>query len=180
MSKYQQRGPYHFVEYADKDSTYAKHVDDLLMQLQLSIGIGDSMLAIEIGCGEGLILNQIMLRLGWQCEGNDIDPFAAEMARRMCPGAIIHQSGEVDGYEPGCDVILFCDSLEHIKDWRGHLEWAKRLSEWIVVAVPDRHDPNGVRDFATNSFDSILSDWGTCVHRATRHARHLTIWKRNA
>lgn len=177
MSKYLQRGAYHFVEFANSNSTYGKHVDDLLAQLEKHIGHRSSTLCFEVGCGEGLILNQIGLRFAWKCEGNDADAIAVDMARRLNPHATIHLMDDLRGYSPGLDVVLFCDSLEHIKTWREHLAWAMQRTLWIVIAVPDRHDPHGERDFAPDSFDPILSEWGECVHRATRHARHLTIWK---
>jgi hypothetical protein len=184
MSKYLQRGCYHFQEFANPNTTYAKHVDDLLDQLQKHIGMDvierrpeDRTYAIDVGCGDGLILNQIKLRLGWRCEGHDIDPIAVSMARRLNPLDLIHETDSMIGYSPGCDVILFCDSLEHIKNWKGHLEWSKPLTNYIVIAVPDRHDPHGEQDFKPDFADEILSGW-KILHRATRHARHLTIWAR--
>jgi 2-polyprenyl-3-methyl-5-hydroxy-6-metoxy-1,4-benzoquinol methylase len=178
MSKYLQRGCYHFQEFANPNTTYAKHVDDLIGWLRKLVGEDPNVLAIDVGCGEGLIMNQLELGLGWKTEGHDIDEIAISMAKRLCPRSTIHKSSEMIGYNPGCDVILFCDSLEHMSHWREQLEWAKPLTNWLVIAVPDRHDPHGEQDFKPDFADTILSEWGDIVHRATRHARHLTIWKR--
>jgi len=180
MSKYLQRGCYHFQEFANRNSPYAKHVDDLLAQLSTHIGRSMPMKAIsahEVGCGEGLILDQVAKRLGWTVSGNDIDAVAVDMARRLIPDRSIHLHDEAFLFTWFVDVILFCDSLEHIKEWELHLEWAKRKSGFIVIAVPDRHDPNGERDFKATSFDKVMNGW-VVKHRETRHARHLTIWAR--
>lgn len=176
MSKYLQRGCYHFQEFANSNETYAKHIEDLMRRLAMFIGDSLSRRVHEVGCGEGLILNQIGLRLGWKCEGNDSDPLAVDMARRLCPHAVIHLHDEVwmCGHKP--NVVLFCDSIEHIVKWKEHLEWAKSAAEWIVIAVPDRHDRHGERDFKINDFDDHLSGW-KIVHREQRHARFLTIWE---
>lgn len=178
MSKYLQRGCYHYQEFANPNTTYAKHVDDLLVQLEKHIGHNPILKVYEVGCGEGLLLNQIEQGLEWSCRGSDIDEVALSMARRLTPWIdfdLAHRPPE-DAHR---DVVLFCDSLEHIKEWREHIEWAKGAN-WIVIAVPDRHDPHGERDFKPDFADTILSEWGAPVHRATRHARHLTIWRRHA
>lgn len=177
MSKY--KLPYHFVEYADEHSIYHQHVDDLLMQLQLAIGANPTFKIHEVGCGEGLILNQIGLRLGWRCTGNDADPLAVNMARSLCPHAMVDQLSNAPFCYAGAKlhVVLFADSLEHIENWTKHLEWAKACAEHVVIAVPDRHDAHGLRDFSPNSFDNYFSDW-KCLHSEIRHARHLLIFKR--
>lgn len=178
MSKYIQKGCYHFQEFANPNTTYAKHVDDLLKQLKMHIGVGIQLSAYEVGCGEGLILEQIRQRLGWHCMGSEVDEVAVGIARRLNPNIVFNNTNRPPS-DVLRDVALFCDSLEHVDKPEEFLEWAKG-AKWIVIAVPDRHDPHGERDFAPDSFDPILSEWGTCVHRATRHARHLTIWRRNA
>lgn len=175
QSKYLKRGPYHFVEFSNPNEPYAKHVDDVLYWLEQLIGADNGTKVHEVGCGDGLILNQIDQRLGWQCTGNDSDELAVSMARRLNPSAGIAHSGSAFLLDHKVDVVLFCDCLEHIKAWKEHLEWAKETARWIVIAVPDRHDRHGVQDFDPTSFDKTLSDWAV-MHRATRHARHFTVW----
>jgi 2-polyprenyl-3-methyl-5-hydroxy-6-metoxy-1,4-benzoquinol methylase len=179
MSKYQQRGAYHFAEFSDARTDYAKHVDDLLVRLAEFIGDGYGKSVFEVGCGEGLILNQIALRLGWKCMGSEIDVAAINMARRMCPHAVIEYSTFPSSVI--VDVALFADSLEHVKDPLGMIEWAKR-AKWIVTAIPSQHDRHAETQLAgaPDVFDKTLSEWGTMEHRATRHARHLTLWRRHA
>lgn len=188
MSKYLQKGCYHFQEFANPNTTYAKHVDDLLLQIEEHIGGGEDVkgnriISHEVGCGDGLISDMLAKTLEWDCMGNDTDEIAIGIAQRLCSnfGLRLGSDPWTMGFRCVPDVVLFCDSLEHIKNWRDHLDWAKSVSkESIVIAVPDRHDPHGEQDFKPDFADAILSEWGAPVHRATRHARHLTIWKRHA
>lgn len=173
MSKYLQKGCYHFQEFANPNTTYAKHVDDLMDRIAGCFGPGRRR-AHEVGCGEGLILDQLKKQLDWVVTGHDIDEIAFSMARRLLYDSSVYKSAPPGEF----DVILFCDSLEHMKTWPEQLEWAKRSArQGIVIAVPDRHDPHGEQDFKPDFADTILSGW-EIAHRATRHARHLTIWKK--
>lgn len=177
MSKYRDRGAYHFAEFASGGNPYAFHVDDLLLKLGANIGEGLKITAFEVGCGEGLILNQIALRLGWRVAGSDIDPYAVDMARRLCPHAVIHL---IDVPPPDLvEVALFLDSLEHVKDPLQMIAWAKR-AKWIVIAIPSQKDRHATHEITEDALDPHLSGWGDIVLRATRHARHLTIWRKRA
>jgi hypothetical protein len=182
MSKYK-RGPYHYVEFCDESSEYHKHVADLIDSINTHIEekrtTEDAVSLHEVGCGEGLILQQILIHFGWLVTGNDSDDEAARMAQLLIYNA--YTTDDVRTIEPfynlGPQVVLFSDSLEHIENWRDQLNWAKAKAEFVVIAVPDRHDAHGLRDFKIDSFDEIFKDW-TCVHSATRHARHLLIFKK--
>lgn len=178
MSKYTQLGPYHFVEYTDPETAYAKHVDDLLKVLAKVVGEPGARRVIEVGCGEGLILNQIYQRLRWVVQGTDVDPEAVRLGNRLCPVARIEKRGLTHRVFDATtwDVVMFLDSLEHIDLWQEHLIWAKG-AQFVVVAVPSQHDRHGLRDFKTEQLKEFFVGW-ECVHEATRHARHLLIWKR--
>jgi trans-aconitate methyltransferase len=177
MSKYRDRGAYHFAEFANPGTAYAMHIDDLIRRLGEHIGEGIKTTAFEVGCGEGLILNQLTLRLGWRVAGSDVDPYAVDMARRLCPHAVVHL---IDVPPPDLvDVALFCDSLEHVEDPLKMIAWGKK-AKWIVVAIPSVKDRHATHEITNDALEPYLSEWGAPVHRATRHARHLTIWKRHA
>jgi hypothetical protein len=169
MSKYKERGPYHYVEFCDESSQYHKHVIDFVKNVDECYDLLESSVH-EVGAGEGLILNQLSC-LAHQVTGNDSDPEAVRMAHLL--GNQVALMSDVTNLQPP-DVVLFSDSLEHIENWREHLEWAMG-AESVVIAVPDRHDAHGLRDFKIDSFDEMFKNW-TCEHRATRHARHLLIF----
>ena len=173
MSKYKM--PYHFVEYCDRNSIYRKHVDDLIQKIETYIALPGRI--YEVGCGEGLILTKLR-ECGYETGGNDSDSAAVRMANDL--GSWVEESS--DRYlRPieHCKAVLFSDSLEHLDYFKEHIDWAKRSADFVVIAVPDRHDRHGLRDFDIDSFDDIFKGW-ECVHRATRHARHLLVFKREA
>jgi SAM-dependent methyltransferase len=182
MSKYAQRGPYHFIDYADCNSQYHAHVEDLCDQILRATGdlkgqFGP-LTVHEVGCGEGLILHKLsgwmgMRRLA-EFTGNDIDPLALQMAEDL-----LHPAIRVASTRPSrpFDVVLFCDSLEHIETWKDHIEWAQR-AQCVVIAVPSQHDRHAVNEFAADSFDQWFGPEWKLVHRRTREARHLSIWVR--
>ena len=181
MSKYKERGPYHFVEYADPNSPYHAHVEDLGEQILRAtgdlVGTWGPLTLHEVGCGEGLILHKLS---GWfqrmvELTGNDIDPLAVRMAAEL-----LHPSIRVWDKRPdkACDVVLFADSLEHIENWREHVEWAQR-AQCVVIAVPsipDRHAIN--HNLRADTFDVQFDATWKLVHRKTREFRHLSIWVR--
>src|SRR5678810_807036 len=165
--------PYHFVEYCDENSIYHKHVADLVSVISGMLEPGSSV--HEVGCGEGLILHLLSADALF-VSGNDADSEAVRMAR--CLHLPVELDSDITKRIALCaDAVIFSDSLEHIHSWKEHLEWAKSKSDMVVIAIPDRHDRHGLRDFNIDSFDAIFKDW-KCVHRATRHARHLLIFTR--
>jgi trans-aconitate methyltransferase len=178
MSKYKERGPYHFVEYADKNSIYHSHVNNLVDEIDIHLPeFGITQRLHEVGCGEGLILWQISKRKG-DCvyTGNDADELAVEMADFLLPEWItVYHSNNVTK-TPERDIVLFADSLEHIETWREHLLWASK-AKYVIIAVPSIRDKHAVNVFGLNSFNG--QDWNKdmkCVYSKTRHYRHVTIW----
>lgn len=185
-SKYFDRGPYHFVEFCDENSPYHAHVMDLVervSQLSPRIPRTEASLRVwDVGCGEGLILSQLWQRLPMfsHCTGFDADAEAIRMARLLVPHLHFEHEHDVpefcDPYQP--DLVLFCDSLEHIAEWVKHVRWAATKAGCVVIAAPSKHDPNGLTDFAVDAFDQFFDDW-KLAHRKTRDHRHLSIWMRS-
>jgi 2-polyprenyl-3-methyl-5-hydroxy-6-metoxy-1,4-benzoquinol methylase len=175
MSKYLQRGPYHFVEFADTKTTYHLHVMALLASLRRYFPLQHTV--HEVGCGEGLILSQIRQRMGWRVSGNDGDLEAVRLARLLVPGIEITLTDDAPAQFPAVQgLVLFADSLEHIEDWERHIKWAKQADS-VAIAVPSTHDRHGIRDFNPHDFDTIM-DGFECLEKSTRHNRHFSLWRK--
>lgn len=177
MSKYLARGPYHYIDFANKSSVYHEHVTELLKEIE-SLHLDAKSSIFEVGCGEGLILQMIQWRFDYTASGCDADPRAVEMGRLISKGVYISLGDNcpMNGIFH-YDAILFADSLEHIENWREHLAWAQECSPCVIIAVPDKHDPHGLRDFKLDSFDEIFSGWRNPV-RKQRASRFVTAWQR--
>lgn len=185
MSKYKERGPYHFSEYADKNSPYHAHVQDLVDKLgtiyeQWDRGSTALKQFHEVGCGEGLILYRMWHRIGGliSFSGNEADSVAVDFATALLPHWIhvfldndITQSKKFDA-----DIVLFSDSLEHIENWREHIEWAKKRAQIIAIAVPSARDRHAINQFNASSFDNLFAFHWKEVYRKTRDYRHVSIW----
>ena len=194
MSKYKERGPYHFVEYADPNTEYHAHASDLIEQvckvamdmpnrLLDATGLSEPSIHLhEVGCGEGLLLHLLQWKLDRfkQLSGNDADPLAVRMGNLLVPSAEIVLEGNFPRRHPNraFDVVMFADSLEHISTYVEHLSWARDRSRCIVVAVPSKHDRHAIRDFDAFHFDAYFGASWTLAHQRTRHSRHLRIWRR--
>lgn len=192
MSKYN-RGPYHFMDYADPNSEYHAHVQDLLEQVgkvtevlprveSLPGLVEPGLLLHEVGCGEGLLLHLMPwhARCFLNCTGNDADAKAVTMGKLLVRNAAIHHEWDWPKKHPNraYDIVMFCDSLEHIANWQEHVEWAARAANCVVIAVPSKPDKHATHKALTgSSFDHYFGGW-EAVHRRTRHARHLVIWVR--
>lgn len=94
---------------------------------------------LEIGCGSGRMLQQFQ-RLGWQCEGIDLDPEAVRNANRK--GLEVHE-GELcaqrypDNY---FDAVVMSHVIEHVYDPKGLLAECRRVlkpSGRLVLVTPN-------------------------------------------
>lgn len=181
MSKYKERGPYHFVEFCNEKSDYHQHMARLASNTAEHMGSGKP--CIDIGCGEGLLLNQLAGSIhDVFLVGIDADVEAIRMARLLSPSVRFELAKDLSEWprnvlDEQYSVAVFADSLEHIQNWKEHLEWAKTHAESIVIAVPDRHDPHGLRDFKEDSFKDIFSGWRQWL-AFTANCRHNFSFER--
>lgn len=175
MSKYRARGPYHFIDYASGKSAYFHHVNKIVRVIREHFhGIPR---VHEIGCGEGLILQQLK-NVGCIATGNDIDPEAVRMAKLLHGEPWVQLATGVAGEkvpEQTMDLVLFSDSLEHIVTWEDHLRWAKEHAHHVMIAVPSEHDRYAVQEFKLNSFDKIMEGWDA-AERFTANKRHVIFY----
>lgn len=178
MSKYEQRGAYHYDEFRRETSVYRAHVLDLLDKIELHAPAKPHCDVIEIGAGEGLILDQLGQR-GFVCDGCDIDTAAVILAKQK-RNPVEHGSIELfQGRK--VDLVLLCDVLEHVEDPIAVMAAARELAPMVVIAVPDRRDPHAIHVVEPDAVRSYMEPNGyDCVHQSQRHARHLLIFKRRA
>lgn len=172
MSKYRDRGPYHFFDFVKAGTEYHGHVSDMVNAIGTYAGKCETL--HEVGCGEGLILSQIRERTSLKVSGNDADRIAVDMGKMLLPKIPIILTDRMFERTNTFDVVLFSDSLEHIETLDQHIEWAK-ASKIVVIAIPSIHDRHAIRQLSSNSFDSMFRGWN-CLERSTRCARHVIVW----
>tara|TARA_R110000803_G_scaffold48198_10_gene100111 strand:- start:6866 stop:7462 length:597 start_codon:yes stop_codon:yes gene_type:complete len=173
MSKYQQRGDYHFQLYKTKGDPYREHVLDVMVQVEKHVPACCQVL--DVGCGEGLVTYLLLeSELGLGVVGCEIDGDAVALAAtRNLP---VEQVSFEDIDELHYEAILFLDSLEHVDDYVAVLEKAKRMTDILLIAVPDRHDPHATVQVGRQRIvDQFDLSW-QMVHDETRHARHFMIF----
>lgn len=170
MSKYQQRGAYHYAEFAN-DTPYRKHVLDLLDQIGKLLPSGNTIL--DVGSGEGLITDQLCKR-GYIAQGCDVDPAAVGLADQAGNKVVCEKIDFFAGLE--FDAVLICDVLEHVDDFKGTIEAAQMLAPLVVIAIPDRRDANAVRQPTLDDVVQCFKGW-ELLHTSQRHARWLMIFK---
>ena len=177
MSKYQQRGAYHYEEFG-KPTTYRLHVLDLVDRIMDHVPKELLLPKVaEIGCGEGLILSQLS-RQGFLCEGCDVDLMAVELGKKH--GNRV-QLGTIDVFKGReFHVVLLCDVLEHVENPALVMADARALAPFglVVIAVPDRKDRHAIHEVDPRAVKSYMEPNGfECVHQSQRHARHLMIFQ---
>jgi SAM-dependent methyltransferase len=81
------------------------------------LGAPEGRRLLNIGCGNGLF-NSMAHAAGFRVEACEPDPVALAEARQSAPsGVVVHEGGISDApFEPGADIIVMHDVLEHIED----------------------------------------------------------------
>lgn len=171
ISKYAKRGAYHVDEYHTPGTVYRHHVDDLAFRIR-SIIPHHSWIH-EVGCGEGVVLEK--LKSLYRVSGNDCDKEAVRLGNLIYPDIKIELCDDITTVENTFDAVMFADSLEHIDSYEDHIFWAQQ-SKFVVVAIPDRHDPHAVRDIKPNDIEELFSDQ-QLRFKSRRHARYFWIYQ---
>jgi len=174
MSKYKSLGDYHYVDFEVPGSPYRYHVLDVIEKAKQFVK--PKGVILEVGCGEGLILSKLA-KVGFHVNGCDIDPHAVQLAIKKGNPVAYGDIGKFVGSR--FDAVMALDVLEHVAEdqfsWTVHR--MKAASDLIFVAVPDRHDEHGVRDFTMESLREMFLVWD-CLHSETRHARHFIVMRK--
>jgi len=93
---------------------------------------------VEVGCGAGGILEQLVLLEPSveQLRGYDISPQAIELAKKRETGKLrFYQQDFLVGNETG-ELLLVIDVVEHIADYYGFLEKLKTKGKQFVFHIP--------------------------------------------
>jgi methionine biosynthesis protein MetW len=98
---------------------------------------------LDVGCATGRLGEKLSLEKGCYVVGLEIDPPSAEIARKRCAEVIVGDIEELDDlpFPDGFfDVIVFADSLEHMRDPLEVLKKTKRLLSnegCLIASIPN-------------------------------------------
>lgn len=109
---------------------------------------------LEVGCGDGSLLAR-MRAIGWQVEGQEVDPQAVSLRRRS-DGIQVHLGQLVDLHLPrgSFDAVVMHHVVEHLHDPRALLVECRRLLKdggTLVVVTPNT-ESYGHRRYASSWF----------------------------
>ncbi len=121
---------------------------------------------LDVGCGSGAFLKR-MRQLGWQAEGLDFSPVAAERAQAWTGCPVRVDSLPSEAIPPSSfDVVTMWQVLEHTHHPREFIRGAREITKpggWIYLSVPN---------FAGWSRTAFGAEWvGVDV---PRHLLHFT------
>lgn len=122
-------------------SKESPHIADFragLDRLEASLGFAGRLL--DVGCATGSFLLLARQR-GWECQGVEISPFAAAVARERCGCEVFcGQLSEMPIDEDGFDAVTMWDLLEHLPNPVETLTRASQLlkpSGMLLVNTPN-------------------------------------------
>ncbi len=98
---------------------------------------------LDVGCGNGGFLN-VMKGLGWECEGIEPDPIAAEMARRAGHKVREGSVEDLDLPESQYDAVSLSHVMEHFPQPRVAVARIERLLKPGGVLVSISPNPTGL------------------------------------
>lgn len=175
MSKYKQRGAYHFREWKSQSTPYYYHMKDLLERITDFVPPQSKIL--DVGAGEGL-LTKLLSDRAYDATGIDIDPIAVHLAEQLGVNVEMKRLESLFENDYRYEAILFCDVLEHCEYPMEMLDQASRMTDRLVICHPAADDPWAENDFTIQDFETFLLDRGwTPVHTARRHVRHVRFFK---
>ena len=94
---------------------------------------------LEVGCGEGYIVEFAIKINRISIIGTDLDPEIVSEARRRCPSAdfVVADGLSLPYRNNSFDLVLACEVLEHVGFPENFLEEVRRVSKrYCLVSVP--------------------------------------------
>lgn len=131
-------------KYNSGNPAYRYLVNRFLAYLKTLLeSIPDAKSILDVGCGEGYVANRIE-RMGRferleRLEGIDASPEIIEKARRVYPGLNLRVASACSlPYKEGeFDLLMMCEVLEHLYDFKKALCEAVRVAEkYVIISVP--------------------------------------------
>jgi SAM-dependent methyltransferase len=105
--------------------------------------VGTNKTVLEVGCSTGYVSRILTQRNGCIVDGIEIDPRAAEEARKYCRQVwvgSVEDEGLLSHIEEWYDVITLGDVLEHLVDPVGALKRLSRLLRpggYLLISLPN-------------------------------------------
>lgn len=121
----------------------ANYLRKLLSTRAQALPAGSSGHLLEIGCASGRFLHE-MAEQGWQVEGIEFSPSAADAARQLGYSVQTGQVETAQEYEQKFDLIVAWMVLEHL---HAPVQTLEKLTDWIK--------PDGVLAFSVPNAGSI-------------------------
>lgn len=95
---------------------------------------------IDVGCGEGMVLNHLSpLLASVDCQAVDLDPDEVKDAQQNLPFASVQQGSayELPVSHASVDLVLCTEVLEHLENpERAIIEFHRATSRYAVLTVP--------------------------------------------
>jgi SAM-dependent methyltransferase len=140
--------------------------------------------AYDVGCGYGR-LTMVLMEAADAVEGFEREAAFVEEARRLLPGAIVHQVETLERLpvaSGSCDFAMTFTVLQHMRDpdARAVVEEVKRVARGGVVLLTEETDPalaDGLADGGTSVTvgrpEAVYAAWMAPFSQVLQFRRHI-------
>ena len=143
-----------------KEYTYTTSLDSTNTAAKILRLVGERKRVLELGCSVGTQSRVLSQELGCEVTGVELNPVAAEKARKYCKAVLVGNLDQLNIAEtmPGAkfDVVLCADVLEHLIDPLKLLRSLKPLlpnNGSLVVSIPNIAHSGLIFELANGSFE---------------------------
>ena len=111
----------------------SRHIRRLIMHMTKEI---DFKSVVDIGCGEGSLLQLLELEGKYKLYGCDISKKAIELASTKVNGEFQELDIEKEYLNKNFDLAICSEVLEHIKDDRAAIKNIGKVAKYAIITVP--------------------------------------------